>query len=71
MSKLPSLIKTENKLKSHDYVCKNHGYYYIEMPKEDILKYNIWETFMKTAFIICADPESLLIIILKSHQQLR
>ena len=26
---------------------------------------------MKTAFIICADPESLLIIILKSHQQLR
>ena len=33
---------TENELKKHENVCKNHYYCYIEMPKEDnkILKYN-------------------------------
>ena len=34
-------FRTENKLKEHENVCKNHDYCYIEMPKEQsILKYN-------------------------------
>ena len=49
------------------------------MPKEDnkVLKYNHGEKSMKITFIIFADLESLLkkytlvIIILKSHQQLK
>ena len=34
--------RTENKLKKHYNVCKNHDYCYVEMPEEDnkILKYN-------------------------------
>ena len=73
------LYNTENKLKKHENVCKNHDYCYIEMPNEDnkILKYNHGEKPMKVPFIIYADLESLLEklalvkIILKNHQQLK
>ena len=53
---------TVNKLKKHKKVCENHDYCYVEMPEEDnkILKYNQGEKFMKVAFIIIADLESLL-----------
>ena len=36
------LHTTENKLKKHKKVCKNHDYYYVEMPEKDneILKYS-------------------------------
>ena len=51
---------TENKLKKHKKVCKNHDYCYVEMPEEDnkILKYNEREKSMKARFMIYADnPE--------------
>ena len=53
---------TENKLKMHENVCKNHDYCYVEMPNEDnvILKYNHAGKSMKVPFIIYADLESLL-----------
>ena len=53
---------TENRLKKHENVCKNHDYCYVEMPNEDnkILKYNHGEKSMKVPFIIYADLESLL-----------
>ena len=53
---------TKNKLKKHKNVCENHGYCYVEMPKEDnkILKYSHGEKSMKVPFIIYADLESLL-----------
>ena len=53
---------TENKLKKHKKVCKNHDYCYVEMPEEDnkILKYNQGEKYMKVPFIIYADLECLL-----------
>ena len=53
---------TENKLKKHKKVCKNHDYCYVEILEEDnkILKYNHGEKSMKVPFIICADLESLL-----------
>ena len=31
----PHSFRTENKLKKHYDVCKNHNYCYVEMPKED------------------------------------
>ena len=71
-------FRTENKLKIHEKVCKNHDYCYIEMPKgKNILKYNHGEKSMKVPFIIYADMESLLekkihvIVILDSHQKLK
>ena len=41
--------RTENKLKTHECVCKNHNYWYVEMPNEDskILKCNHGEKSMK------------------------
>ena len=55
------LFSTENKLKEHENVFKNHDYCYIEMPKEEsILKYNHGHKSMKIPFIIHADMESLL-----------
>ena len=53
---------TENKLKEHENLCKNHDYYYVEMPNEDnkILKYNHEENFLKVPFIIYADFKSFL-----------
>ena len=54
--------KTENKLKTHYNVCKNHDYCYdycIVMPEEDskILKYNHREKSMNCPFIIYVDSE--------------
>ena len=41
-------FSTENKLKKHKNICKNHDYYYIEIPKEkSILRYNYAEKSMK------------------------
>ena len=53
---------TENKLKKHKKVCKNHDYCYVKMPEEynKILKYNEGEKSMKVPFIIYADLECLL-----------
>ena len=53
---------TKNKLEKYYYVCRNHGYYYVEMPKEynKIWKYNHGEKSVKIPFIIYADFESLL-----------
>ena len=54
-------FSTENKLKEHKSVCKNHDYCYIDMPKDkSILKYNHGERSTKIQFIIYADVESLL-----------
>ena len=55
------LFRTENKLKKHYNVWKNHDCH-VEMPKEDnkILKCNPREKYMKVPFIIYADLESLL-----------
>ena len=72
-------FSTKNKLKKHENVCKNHGYCYIEMPKEDnkILKHNHGETSLKLPFIfmltwsLCLIKCKLAIIILKSHQQIK
>ena len=61
--KLFSLIySTKDKLKKHKYVCENHDYCYIEMPKEDnkVLKYNHGENSMKVPLIIYANLKSLL-----------
>ena len=70
---------TVNKLKKHKKVRENHDYSYVEMPEEDneVLKYNQGEKSMRVPFIIYVDLESLLekrtlvIIILKNHQQLK
>ena len=53
---------TENKLKKHKKVCKNHDYCYVEMSEKDnkILKYNYGEKSMKVLFIIYADIESFI-----------
>ena len=50
----------EEKLKKHKYICENHDYCYIEMPKEDnkTLKYKYGEESLKVPFIIYADLES-------------
>ena len=55
-------LRTENKVKKHENVCKNHDYCYTKMPKEDkkILKYNHRDKSMKVPFIIYADMESLI-----------
>ena len=55
-------FRTENKLKKHKNVCKNHDYCYVEMHKEDnkILKYNHGEKSMTVLFIIYADLHSVL-----------
>ena len=54
-------FRTENKLKKHEKVCKNHDYCYKEILKEDnkILKYNHREKSMKILFIINDDTECL------------
>ena len=44
---------TENKLKKHKKVCKNHDYCYEEDNK--ILKYNHGEKSMRAPFVIYAD----------------
>ena len=64
---------TENKLKKHEKVCKNHDYCYVEMPKEDnkILKYNQREKSMKVPFIIYANVECLLEKMNTCHNNLK
>ena len=54
--------RTENKLKMHENICKNHDYCYVEMPNEDnkTPKYNHGEKSMNVPFIIYADLESFL-----------
>ena len=58
-------FRTENALKTHKNVCKNHDYCYVEMPKKDnnILKYNSGEKYMRVPFIMYVDMECLLEII--------
>ena len=53
---------TKDKHRMHCNVCKDHDYYYTEMPNEDnkILKYNHGEKSMKVPFFIYADLEPLL-----------
>ena len=53
---------TKNKLEKYYNVCKNHDYWYVEMPNEDnkILKYSHGEKSMKVPFFTHADLESLL-----------
>ena len=38
----PRSFRTENELKIHENVCKNHDYFHTEMPEKskNILKYN-------------------------------
>ena len=52
----------ENALKNHENVCKDHGYYYVEIPDKDnnILKYNSGEKHMRVPFIMYLDMECLL-----------
>ena len=47
-------FKLEPKLKSQEYICKNHDYCYIEMPIKDknILKYDHGEKYTKVLFVI-------------------
>ena len=53
---------TKNKLKTHERVCNDHDYCYVEMPNEDnkILKYNHGEKSLKVLDFIYADLECLL-----------
>ena len=55
-------FRTENKLKKHKNVCKNHDCCYIEMPKKynKVLKYIHGQKCLKFQFIVYADLESLL-----------
>ena len=55
-------FRIKNKLKKHSHVCKNHGYFYIEIPKDNnkILKYNHEEKSMKAPPVVYADLECLL-----------
>ena len=50
-------IRTKDKSKKHENVCRDHDYCYIEMPNENIkiLKYNHGEKCMKNPFVIYAD----------------
>ena len=54
--------RTENKLKKHYNVCKNHDYCYREIPNvyNKMLKYNHEEKSIKAPFVGYADLESLL-----------
>ena len=55
-------FRTEDALKNHENVCRDHDYCCIEMPNEEnyILKYNLGEKSMKIPFIIYGDFESIL-----------
>ena len=54
-------FRTENKLKSHEKVCKNKDFCGILMPseKDEILEFNQYMKSDKVPFIIHADIESL------------
>ena len=55
-------FRTENSLKKHENVCKDHSYCYVEMPDKDnnILRYNSGEKHMRVTFIMYADLGCLL-----------
>ena len=55
-------FRTENALKKHENVCKDHDYCYVEMPDKDnnLLKYNSGEKHMRVPFIMYVDLECLL-----------
>ena len=55
-------FKTENKLKSHEKVCKNKAFYGMVMSaeKDNILEFNKNMKSDKMPHIICADIESLI-----------
>ena len=55
-------FRTENKLKSHEKVCKNKDFYGIVMPseKDNILEFNQYMKSDKMPYIIYADIESLI-----------
>ena len=55
-------FRTENKLKSHEKVCKNKDFCGILMPsqKENILQFNQYIKSDKIPYIIYADLESLI-----------
>ena len=49
--------RTENKLNAHKNICENHDYCNIEMPSNNIIKYNAGEKSLELPFIIYADLE--------------
>ena len=53
---------TEEKLKKHEKICKDHYFCYVKMPDKDknILKYNPGEKSIKVPHIIYADLEFFL-----------
>ena len=55
-------LRTENKLKSHEKVCKNKNFCGIAMPseKDRILEFNQYMKSDKMPYIIYADLESLI-----------
>ena len=57
-----SSFRTENALKNHESICRDHDYCYIEMPDKgnNILKYNPGKNSMKIPHIIYVDFECLL-----------
>ena len=55
-------FSTENAIKNHESVCKDHDYCYIEMPDKDnniLLKYSPGEKSVKIPFIVYHDLECL------------
>ena len=54
--------RTENKLKSHEKVCKNKCFCGIVMPseKDNVLEFNQYMKSDKMPYIIYADTESLI-----------
>ena len=55
------MFRTENKLKSHENVCRNHNYCNIKMLEafNKMLKFNQEHKSMKIPFVIYAATESL------------
>ena len=52
---------TENKLRKHEKICKDHDFCFLKMPDDNkILKYVPGKKPLKVPFIICADLECLL-----------
>ena len=53
---------TEEKLKKHEKICKDHDFCHVKMPNEKnkILKYNPGEKSLKAPFVVYADLECLL-----------
>ena len=55
-------FRTENKLKSHEKVCKNKDFCVIVMPseKDNILKFHQYMKSVKMPYIIYGDIECLI-----------